>query len=76
MYAILYHASSKSGDFLIAEFLDDRLKPVVLKLINEFAATDDLDEHELADLHQKNDVRYIIDRYSDPTDMDDIKIVR
>jgi len=44
MYAILYHASSKSSDFSIAEFLDDRLNPVVLNSINEFWGVKDLVE--------------------------------
>jgi len=42
----------------------------------EFAATNDLDKYEPADLHQKNDVRYVIDLYSDLTEMDDVEAVR
>ena len=42
----------------------------------EFAATDDLDEYEPTDLHQKNDVRYVIDLYSDLIDMKDVEVVR
>lgn len=42
----------------------------------EFAAADDLDEYDPSDLRQKNDVRYVIDLYSDLTEMDDVEVVR
>ncbi|UPV99959.1 hypothetical protein M0R88_15760 [Halorussus gelatinilyticus] len=53
----------------------DRHQDIHRELL-EFAATDDLDEYEPTDLHQKNDVRYVIDLYSDLTDMDDVEVVR
>ncbi|NUC73014.1 hypothetical protein HTZ84_11945 [Haloterrigena sp. SYSU A558-1] len=53
----------------------DRHQDIHRELL-EFAATDDLNEYEPTDLHQKNDVRYVIDLYSDLTDMDDVEVVR
>jgi hypothetical protein len=53
----------------------DRHQDIHRELL-EFAVTDDLDEYEPADLHQKNDVRYVIDLYSDLNDLDDIEVVR
>lgn len=53
----------------------DRHQDIHRELL-EFAATDDLDEYEPTDLDQKNDVRYVINLYSDLTEMDDIKVVR
>lgn len=53
----------------------DRHQDIHRELLG-FAATDDLDEYEPADLHQKNDVRYVIDLYSDLTEMDDVEAVR
>lgn len=55
--------------------VSDRHQDIHRELL-EFAATDDLDEYEPADLHQKNDVRYVIDLYSDLTEMDDVEAVR
>jgi len=46
------------------------------RVLLEFAATDDLDKYEPTDLHQKNDIRYVIDLYSDLTDMNDVEVVR
>jgi len=53
----------------------DRHQDIHRELL-EFAAADDLDEYEPADLQQKNDVRYVIDLYSDLTEMDDVEVVR
>jgi hypothetical protein len=53
----------------------DRHQDIHRELL-EFAATNDLDKYEPADLHQKNDVRYVIDLYSDLTEMDDVEAVR
>ncbi|QIB78080.1 hypothetical protein G3A49_07995 [Haloferax volcanii] len=53
----------------------DRHQDIHRELL-EFAATDDLDEYEPTDLHQKNDVRYVIDLYSDLSEMDDVEVVR
>jgi len=53
----------------------DRHQDIHRELL-EFAATDDLDEYDPADLHQKNDVRYVIDLYSDLVGMDDVEVVR
>ncbi|PSQ51909.1 hypothetical protein BRD20_08805 [Halobacteriales archaeon SW_8_65_20] len=53
----------------------DRHQDIHRELL-EFAATGDLGEYEPAGLHQKNDVRYVIDLYSDLTEMDDVEVVR
>lgn len=53
----------------------DRHQDIHRELL-EFAATGDLDEYEPGDLHQKNDVRYVVDLYSELTDVDDVEAVR
>ena len=55
--------------------VSDRHQDIHRELL-EFAATGDLDEYEPADLHQKNDVRYVVDLYSELTDMDNVEAVR
>lgn len=58
------------------ESVADRQQDIHRELL-EFAASGDLEEYEPADLSQKNDVRYVVDLYSELTNMDDeVEIVR
>jgi hypothetical protein len=53
----------------------DRHQDIHRELL-EFASEGDLEEYEPSDLDQKNDVRYVIDLYSDLTDMETVEVVR